>query len=167
MNLSEFVSDFLAILEKSVSDVCLASCGYRDRDVLQFLIFFLFSLGDFSLKMSNAETDPDVWGNNAVSALDFLKGKREEEELVNSLTAPLSDLPRVDCAFAYGSGVFPQPDKNHTSPTKEVRAFFFSSFLLRPSVLFFFSCFRNYSLPTLNPKPYLFIMRPKQNLICS
>jgi hypothetical protein len=61
-----------------------------------------------------------VWGNNAVSALDFLKEKKEEEELVDNLTAPLSDLPRVDCAFAYGSGVFPQPDNNHTSPTKEV-----------------------------------------------
>jgi hypothetical protein len=90
--------------------------------------------------MSNAETDPDVWGNNTVSALDFLKEKKEEEELVDNLTAPLSDLPRVDCAFAYGSGVFPQPDNNHISPTKEVRAFFFSSFL-RPFVLFFF-CFQ-------------------------
>ncbi len=148
-----------------IFDVSLGSCGFRDRDVLQFLIFFLFPLGDFSLKMSNAETDPNVWGNNAVSTLEFLKEKKEEEELVDNLTAPLSDLPRVDCAFAYGSGVFPQPDQNQTSPKKEVRAFFFSSFL-RPSVLFF-SCFRNQSLSTLNPKPYLFITRPKQNLICS
>jgi hypothetical protein len=107
-------------LRNLIFDVSLGSCGFRDRDVLQFLIFFLFPLGDFSLKMSNAETDPNVWGNNAVSTLEFLKEKKEEEELVDNLTAPLSDLPRVDCAFAYGSGVFPQPDQNQTSPKKEV-----------------------------------------------
>ncbi len=128
---------FSLYLRNLIFDVSLGSCGFRDRDVLQFLIFSSFLWGDFSLKMSNAETDPDVWGNNAVSALEFLKEKKKEEELVDNLTAPLSDLPRIDCAFAYGSGVFPQPDNNHTSPTKEVTAFFFSSFL-RPSVLFLF-----------------------------
>lgn len=36
--------------------------------------------------------------------------KERDAELVKELAGPLYDLPKVEYAFAYGSGVFAQPD---------------------------------------------------------
>ena len=46
--------------------------------------------------------------------------KERDAELIKELAAPLYDLPKVEYAFAYGSGVFAQPDLQPDF-TEEVR----------------------------------------------